>query len=149
METSQSSMHQRVLRRLAATSLLVVTVVGCGGETKPQQIPVAGKVTIDGKPATEGGVSYRDAATGMIQPAAKIRPDGSYSLTHDRREGAPPGQYRVIVFVTESPKTDPGGNAGLPRVVVNKRFTDPVTTPLSVEVKVGAPAGQYDLAVTR
>ncbi|MBA3480410.1 MAG: hypothetical protein H0T51_01215 [Pirellulales bacterium] len=149
MEASQPSILRRFPRRLAATSLLVFTAVGCGGETKPLQIPVAGKVTIDGKPATEGGVSYRDAASGMIQPAGKIQPDGTYSLTHDRREGAPPGKYRVIVFVTESPKTDPGGNAGLPRVVVNKRFTDPATTPLLVEVKEGASAGQYDLAVTR
>lgn len=129
-----------------AAALLVAAAAGCGQDSEPALIPVAGMITIDGKPATSGGVSYRDVATGMIQPGASIEADGTYKLIHDRQEGAPAGQYRVLVFVNEKPK--PGVDA-LPRVIVNKKYTSPHTTPLTVEVDEAAPAGRYDLAVTR
>lgn len=134
-----------VSRALTAV-LLTAALAGCGKGTGPTLVPVVGKVTIDGKPATNGGVSFRDVATGMIQPGASILADGTYSLVHHRRPGAPAGQYRVVVFVNEPLK--PGVDR-LPRVIVNKKYTNPNTTPLMVEVDEGAPVGRYDLAVTR
>ena len=138
-----------VMSAAMAAALLTAMAVGCGSKPQSLQIPVSGKVTIDGKPATEGGVSYRDEQTGMNQPAGKIAADGTYTLTHAHRDGAPPGRYRVVVFVTESPKSATGEIIGLPKVVVNNKFTNPATTPLTVEVTQDGPPGQYDLAVTR
>lgn len=135
-----------VTRAISPVLFTVVAVAGCGQEAGPTLIAVAGKVTIDGQPATSGGVSYRDVATGMIQPGASIEADGTYSLVHNRQQGAPAGRYRVVVFVNEKPK--PGVDA-LPGVIVNKKYTSPNSTPIEVEVVEEAPAGHYDLAVTR
>lgn len=127
---------------------VLTTLVGCGDEeTGPTLIPVSGKVTLDGRPLTTGGsVSYRDAS-GLIQPTGDIEPDGTYKLINDGREGAPAGEYQVIVFASE-PRKETRGHGGLPRLIVHRKYRSPATTPLHVEVSEEAPAGKYDLAVT-
>jgi hypothetical protein len=128
--------------------LVLLSAAGCG-DSGPELVPVVGKVTIDGQPATEGAVTYRHASTGAFEASGLIQPDGTYKLMRKDQEGAQAGQYRVVVFVRKTPKTPTGEMAGLPSIIVNKKFTDPKTTPLSVEVKKDAPAGHYDLAVSR
>ena len=149
MSTRQQHEASFSAARAAMMALLTAVSVGCESKSVPLQVPVSGKVTINGKLASEGGVSYRDVQSGMSQPAGKISADGTYALTHAHRDGAPPGQYRVVVFVTESPKSPTGEVIGLPKVIINNKFTNPATTPLVVEVKEDAPTGHYDLAVTR
>jgi hypothetical protein len=141
-----------------ATSLLVAgllaagtlaSIAGCGGDEPagPPLVPVSGVVTMNGKPLTTGGtVSYRDS-TGIIQPTGKVEADGHYELFTDKRPGAPVGDYRVLVFASESPEQT-AAHGGLPRLIVQKQFMDPTTTPLHVEVKDGNPSGAYDLKVT-
>ena len=131
-----------------ASLLLIALSVGCG-ESGPPPIVVTGKVTIDGKPATEGGVTYRDVATGLQQFAGGIAPDGTYSIRNRREEGLPPGQYHVTVLVTETPKAVSGETVALPKSISNQKFFNPKTTPFKIEVKADAPPGAYDLAVTR
>jgi hypothetical protein len=128
---------------------LTATIPGCGGDAGPELVPVAGRVSIDGKPATEGVVTYRHASGNTFEASGLIQPDGRYKLMQRDREGAQVGAYRVVVFVRKTPRTSTGEMAGLPTILVNKRFTDPKTTPLSVEVKADVPDGYYDLAVTR
>jgi hypothetical protein len=125
-----------------------LSVSGCG-DAGPELVPVVGTVRIDGQPATEGAVTYRHASTGAFEASGLIQPDGTYKLMQKDREGAQVGQYRVVVFVRKTPKTPTGEMAGLPAIIVNQKFTNPKTTPLSVEVKKDAPAGHYDLAVSR
>lgn len=133
---------------LAVSAMAVIVSAGCGGTPAPELIPVVGKVTIDGKPAKEGAVAFRDVSTGAIQPAGLITEDGSYKIYSGQQEGAPAGEYRVVVFVRKTPRTPSGEIAGLPTVIVNKRFTDANSTPLKITVQEGSPAGAYDLAVT-
>jgi hypothetical protein len=136
--------------RILLTSMFFAAVLGCGGgeEIGLRLIPVSGVVKIDGKPLTTGGsVSYRDA-TGLVQPTGKIAGDGTYELFLDRQAGAPAGQYRVIVFASE-PRPETAGHGGLPRLIIDEKYTHPDTTPLRVEVKDNAASGDYDLTVTR
>jgi hypothetical protein len=131
-----------------AGGLLLVCAAGCG-DAGPELIPVVGTVRIDGQPATEGAVTYRDESSGAFQASGLIQSDGTYKLMQKDLEGAQAGQYRVVVFVRKTPRTPTGEMAGLPAIIVNQKFTNPNTTPLRIEVKKDAPAGHYDLAVTR
>lgn len=134
----------------AIAALAAIAMAGCGKEATPELIPVVGKVTIDGKPATEGAVAFRGVGGGSgIQPAGLISEDGSYKIYSGQNEGAPAGEYLVLVFVRKTPRTPSGEITGLPAVVVNKKFTDANTTPLKLEVKAESSPGSYDLAVTR
>ena len=128
--------------------LLTVLLVGCG-ESGPAPIVVKGKVTLDGKPATEGGVTYHDVATGLQQFAGGIAPDGTYSIRNRREEGLPIGLYHVTVLVTETAKNTTSESIALPKSVSSQKFFNPKTTPFKIQVKADAPPGAYDLAVTR
>ncbi len=133
---------------VAMTMLLTAAIVGCG-ESGPTLYPVIGKVTIDGQPAKEGGVVFHDESNRMRQFVGGISPDGTYKIMHNRELGAPPGKYRVTVFVTDTPMDANGNPTNLPRTLSNQKFMDASNTPLAVEVTDAAPAGSYDLAVTR
>jgi hypothetical protein len=128
--------------------LLSISLAGCG-DSGPTPIVVKGKVTLDGKPATEGGVTYHDAATGLQQYGGGIASDGTYSIRSRKMEGLPAGLYRVTVLVTETQKNVSGDTVALPQSVSNQKFFNPTTTPFEVDVKADAPPGAYDLAVTR
>ena len=132
----------------AMAAALLTAIVGCG-KSGPTLHPVVGKVTIDGQPAKEGGVVFHDESNGLRQFVGGITPDGIYKIMHLREEGAPAGKYRVTVFVTETPMDANGNPTNLPRTLSDQKFMDARNTPLSVEVTDAAPAGSYDLAVTR
>jgi hypothetical protein len=133
---------------VVVTILLPVLSVGCG-ESGPTPVIVRGTVTLDGKPATEGGVTYHDVATGLQQFAGGIAPNGTYSIRSRKEEGLPPGLYHVTVLVTETAANTTGESIALPKSVSSQKFFNPKTTPFKIEVKAGAPPGAYDLAVTR
>lgn len=125
-------------------------MLGCGGEpTGPDLLPVAGKVTLDGKPATEGAVTLRSVNSADDQPAGLISADGTYKIYLGQQEGAPAGEYRAMVFVRQTPRDASGQITGLPKVIVNQKFTNEHSTPLRLEVKPNAAPGDYDLQVTR
>lgn len=139
--------RRRTAIHLASIAVLTAGLVGCG-DSGPPLIPVQGKVFINGKPASEGGVTFRSAENQMVQLVGAIRSDGAYVMMHNRQEGAPQGQYIVTVLVTETAKTADGKYTGLPKTISSQKFSDPATTPLKVEVKEGNAAESYDLQVT-
>lgn len=132
---------------LATIAVWTAGIVGCG-DNGPPLIPVQGKVFINGKPATEGGVTFRRVDNQMLQLAGAIQPDGTYVMLHNRQQGAPQGQYTVTVLVTETAKKADGTYTGLPKAISNQKFSNPATTPFKVEVKEGNAAEAYDLQVT-
>lgn len=122
---------------------MAVGLLGCG-ESEPASFPVEGKVTIDGKPAEEGGVIFHD---GMKRYVGAIKSDGSYSMMHNGQPGVPRGKYKATVAVTMTPKDAQGNPTDLPKTLSNARYMNPQATPLEVTVTEAPPAGAYDLAV--
>jgi len=133
---------------------LVVTswLSGCGSQEKgPELIPVSGTITVDGNPLPKAGISFRPDAskgnTAPFEPGGAADENGKYELIAAAKKGAPPGWYKVVVFPFSRP---PG--MGAPQVKskpFNKKYSNPKTTDLSIEVKAGAAAGAYDLQLTK
>lgn len=134
--------------RLAMTTAFFAVVIGCG-KSGPTLYPVVGKVTLDGKAATEGGVVFHDVNASTRQYVGGIATNGTYKMIHNREFGVPAGTYRVTVFVTQTPMDANGKPIDLPKTLSNPKFMSASSTPLTVEVTESAPAGAYDLAVTR
>ena len=140
-------MRQAVGRRRLA--LLVSPIVGCQGESWPELIVVEGGVSLHGQPLTAGSVSFRaEDAGSRFWPSGTIDSNGRYRLYVRKHEGCPPGSYRVVVFANQPVAAGAeAGNAGLPRSIIDRKYNNPETTPLRVEVRAAVPAGQYDLRI--
>jgi hypothetical protein len=153
-------MSLMVMRRRVRNSLLGLVLLalasGCSGGSK--YLPVSGKVTVDGVAATPSGEGW--SGTVMYHPDEEkgmkpegppllgtINDQGGYSITSGPRPGVPPGWYKVTVDIKKA--SNPKDPYSLPVPLIGKRFNDPKETPFSVEVKPDAPAGHYDLPVTR
>lgn len=145
-------MVSRVVGLVAAVGL-VAGLAGCGSN-QDGLVPVEGVVTLDGQPLTVGGLTFHpDPAKGnttMHQPVGELDASGRYTLTSGGKPGAPPGWYKVLVFSSEQMQDSLRGGAPTdPKWLIHRKYTDAKTTPLSVEVVADAPAGAYDLAVTK
>ncbi|HLJ92854.1 MAG TPA: hypothetical protein VKU02_06640 [Gemmataceae bacterium] len=130
----------------------IALVAGCG-DSSSNLVPVVGKVIVDGKPLTTGTgiVNYRPEKGSLNhkEPAAKIEPDGTYRLTTDGKEGAPPGRYRVLVVDVEEIDPKNGFPYGKRRSHVNYKYGDLKTTDLVIEVVPSPGPGAYDLKLKK
>jgi len=109
---------------LLATALGLTA--GCG-DGRPQRVPVAGTVTVDGKPLTAGFI--RVVPDDARPATGKIDADGRFRLTtFDERDGCVTGTHRVevIAFDTISPSTI--------RWLVPPKYRDTSTSGLTVTV---------------
>src|SRR5260370_9511868 len=82
------------LQRILADGLvgcLVLALAGCGG---PE--PVAGQVTMNGKPLAGATVVFIPEGGGP-EAGALTDAEGSFRLTGTKTEGPLPGEYRVTV----------------------------------------------------
>src|SRR5260370_40431788 len=144
---------------------LLGSVTGCPDpDAIGKTVPVTGKVTIDDRVVESGAVNYvPDEAKGNkgLGASAMIK-GGTYTLqtssrTGNLKQGALPGWYKVTIS-TMSPMAPPAGEKiggeikkdappqGMPHAVpIAGIYTTPDKTPLSVEVKEGAPDSTYDL----
>lgn len=141
------------LRSLALPLFGVIALCGCAAEGD-EFLPVAGTVTLDGKPLSVGAVSFRpDASKGngsLHIPTAEIDKQGRYELVTIGRKGAPPGWYKVLVFADANALGDPNASRPpTPKWMMHEKYTEPSTTPLSIEVVATPAAGAYDLNVTK
>ncbi|QDU98900.1 hypothetical protein Pla8534_68110 [Lignipirellula cremea] len=120
---------------------------GCLGlDSGPELVPVAGRVIVGGKPAPRGSVTlYAEDADASYTPIGSIA-DGAYAVYVNGKPGAPPGKYRVTVFVQEAPQAG-AGHGSLPRSLVETRYNQKMKTPLTLEVTREAAEGQYDLLI--
>lgn len=126
--------------------------IGCGKSVGPVA-PVSGTVTMDGKPLPDASVAFfPDASHGnktSVMSRGQSGPDGVYHLatessTGAHAEGTPPGWYKVVVDTRNMSNPDDDKH-----INVNKKFTSPDTTTLSVEVVSSPSPGKYDLVVTK
>jgi hypothetical protein len=115
----------------------VVSLTGCSGKTK-----ISGTVTFpDGTPVTKGSVVFDNGTDSYF---GTIKNDGTYITGGNKQvEGIPNGNYRVWLAQTEITENtlDANGDVTSYKVTqtVAKKFTSPITTELTFEVK---PDGQ-------
>jgi hypothetical protein len=130
---------------LVTLAIFVLTIAGCS-----KTATVTGKVTVDDKPLTKGGIRFvPDKAKGNTSPdeaIGTINETGVYELRTNNQAGVPPGWYKVCVHSTDMPdNTNPSAPL---KSYVDGKYDKPETTDVSIEVKSGAPAGAYDLKLS-
>jgi hypothetical protein len=145
-------------RRLRIYSFLALVLsigaIGCGGKEPLVLLPVSGTVKLGGAPMPMGTVEFHpDAGKGNTfkgKATAAIKSDGKYTLVTDGQEGAPAGWYKVTVSghgMPDPSKMEAGKMPTPP--VVQGRYAKADSTPFNIEVKEGAPAGSYDLSLSK
>jgi hypothetical protein len=134
--------------------LFAVLAFGCGDAVGVPTVPVAGRITVDGEPLTGGTatVEFRaDKSRGNqtpYTPVGHVNSDGTYTLVTSGKKGAPLGWYVVVVAAYERPKGDKRHNftpAKNYRLLINRKYGDPKTSGLKIEVVQEPAPGQYDL----
>jgi hypothetical protein len=151
--------RQRWLLSVVASALALWS--GACGSSTETSVPVRGTVRLDDKPVTDGLVTfYPDQAKGnqRIAPfGTGIEKDGSYQVSAENQQGIPLGWYKVVVQAPKPPRNDAlllnrKKKKALPKPpewIINAKYTEPHTTPLSVEVVKDPPTGAYDFSVTK
>ena len=101
-----------MLARRLAVALFAVCVaifLGCGADNPLGRKAIAGKVTLDGQPLTNGAIELHPLEGG-VQSGDLIN-DGSYSIP--TASGPTVGKYRVVIYDTyETPPLPPGHMPG-------------------------------------
>jgi len=149
MRSTHLWLVNRLLAFLALGALACVTT-GCG--SGPTLTPVKGIVTVGGKPATSGTVTFKpDKAKGNtagVEPIGEINSSGEYTLMTKGKPGAPLGAYKVVVAGGGEVPMDNTKVGAQPTNQFNRTYMSPETTPLEVTVVEKAAAGAYDLKLT-
>jgi hypothetical protein len=148
------------LRRPSGTSAFLVlgacgfalAAGGCGDRSGVgRTVPVVGRVTVDGQPVPAGTVSFRpDASKGnpsAHEPFGEIDAQGNYKLFTGKKEGAPPGWYRVAVMAGEP--VEVGNLSGQARWFASPKYASADTSALAVEVVEKPAPGAYDFRLTK
>jgi hypothetical protein len=139
-----------VVRRwlgIAAVGLALTGAAGCGGT---HLYPVRGTVAFkDGAPITPlvgGQVVFEPLEPGAKESArGEIQPDGTFRLgTYQNGDGAPPGQYQVLVM---PPAPSPSDEKRPKPQVMQRRYQRPNETPLKFTVTRGD--NEYPITVER
>jgi hypothetical protein len=131
---------------------------GCGrGQPQPVKLlPVAGKVTVEGRPLAEGSVVFwPDPAKGnrgQEPSTGATDAKGNYALYTAWQRGVPPGWYKALVFpmpLSSSERVPKRAPEGLEESAVAPRYMNLATTPLSLEVTESPAEEAYHLRLTR
>lgn len=143
---------RRYPEMLVGRATLMAVLVGClvidvGCSRRPSVVPVSGRVTLDGKPLAFGSV--------MIQPAAgpaarsRIGPDGTFTAsTFAPGDGAlvGPATVRVACYEQQRPGAPPPeGELALGKSIVPEKYTQFVTSGITVTIAPGMAPLQIDL----
>lgn len=128
---------------------------GCGGDPWDvgRTVPVAGRVTLEGRPLSGGMVLFQpDRGRGNAcphEPRGTIDAEGNYQLTTCGRDGAPPGWYRVAVIAEDPAAAADPTSHGPPRWLVPPRYVDAATSGLALDAVEEPAPGAYDLSIRR
>lgn len=108
-----------MVTRVLFAAVLVTVALGTAGcsDSGPKLYSVKGKVSVDGKPASDATVFFhRKGRENPNEPVpyGKCGPDGSFALTTSKEgDGAQAGEYLVTVVWPDMSKA-PDGNGGRP-----------------------------------
>jgi hypothetical protein len=129
-----------VVRALALTVLLCLS--GCRSSTP--KVEVFGKVTCEGKPVSEGRISFMNPDTGVADEAL-LQSDGNYSLATP----LPPGEYKVMVMplIVRRQVEGKGPEVGVEKAApdIPEKYRVIGTTDLKATVKEGPNELNFDM----
>lgn len=149
------------LSRLAVLALLgaCFTVGGCGGPDLnfPDLVPVDGTITQDGQPLAKVRVSFIPTGDTRGQGAMGSTDDqGHYSLATQHGEGAPVGQYKVVLSKLVmpdgsdyEPQPDEGPMDSPAREVLPPRYSNPEVSELTAAVPEGGTTVDFQVELAR
>ena len=124
-----------------AVLLAAMLALGGCGPAGLNVVPVAGSVTLDGKPVEDAAVAFVAVDGGHLAHGVTDH-QGRFALTTTNRPGAVVGEHRVVI--TKQNTFDPTihGGIGEMRVewIVPKRYSTPDTS----ELRAAVPAGGTD-----
>jgi len=113
-----------LIRGIAAAAVLFTA--GCG-DGRPQRVPIAGKVLIDGQPLEQGFIQVVPANDRSA--SSVIGPDGSFRLTtYTPDDGCVLGNHRVAIIAN----TNQGATAM--KWLAPKEYADALTSGLTLDV---------------
>ena len=130
------------MNRFSAIWLLGMAVslgVGCGSKTEFETAKAAGRVTLDGKPVTEGSVVLTPARGWPAR--GELDGEGRFTLsTYEQGDGAILGPHEIAVLAMSGP--DPSEHFERPppaptKWLVPERYGNRATSGLTYEVKPG------------
>lgn len=128
-------------------------IVGCSGEPELKLVtPVEGKIMIGDKAIEAGNIGFHPDVTKGNDTKFSNLPvgtisGGKYSISTGGKPGAPAGWYKVTVNSTVP--SDPKNEYSVPKLIVDKAYTDASTSTLLVEVKAGEVPITYDLKLPK
>ncbi len=128
----------------AGISILVLLYFGysvLGTAHHVRAHPAHGQVLFEGKPTPNANVLLEPIWTktpDFPAPRAVVKDDGSFTLgTYGKEDGAPPGEYKVLVQWFVRPNTVEVEGSGLPRNVLPTRYGRFDTSGLTVRIQEG------------
>jgi hypothetical protein len=124
-------------------SAFVAVVAGCSSGPRTGQ--VEGKVTFEGKPVTEGLVTFLNPKEGGAAEA-EIKPDGTYVV----KKGVVVGGYLVVItppmhLVDTDPGKSPPAPVEKPAPNIPPKYRQQGTTILKAEVIEGKNVFNFDM----
>ncbi len=138
---------------------------GCGGATDLELVPAGGTVTYKGAPLPNATVSFLPEKGTLAM--AVTDDQGRFTLKTGTEDGASAAKYKVTVYAVEGGsqstfEADPADPTAYtaayeqsmqqqeqnpPKLIVPKKYTDVLLTPLSYEIKKGE-ANQFPIELT-
>lgn len=146
--------ERMILRRLRVGLALAVAglAAGCGGSSGPELARVTGTVSYQGKPISQGTISFQPTDPSGTPATGIIGADGSYALqTTEPGDGARLGSYAVAIRSVEGepeipldyiPKKKPPA----PKALVPEKYSNPMSSGLTAKVESGRNTINFDLA---
>ena len=144
----RSDVSQKQTIALAVCAALLTALGPAGCNRSEDRGEVAGRVTYQGRPVSEGMLIFSDPAKGIFITAS-LAADGTFRVGTAKGFGLPSGKYRVAV-VPPSMELPVGLTKDTPRIKehrnIPQRYRKSETSGLSVEV---SPKGaRFDVDMT-
>ncbi len=138
-------LKQNPLRPLVqgVVTLLLLISLGCSGGSTVETGRVAGRITLEGQPVTEGMV-YLTAPERGIGASAPLGEDGRYAIP----DPVEVGDYVVSIGIAPGPDPRPEDGppqASAPPIDIPQKYRSERTTDLTVTVQKGSNTADFDL----
>jgi hypothetical protein len=126
---------------VAGAAVVLLMAAGCGNADRGY---LTGTVLLSGQPVGPGTLSFEPLDGDRPGGSAFFGEDGKYTLmSAGRKEGAPIGEYRVLVYGGEGFGEETPGPR--PKSKIPARYANPQTSDLKITIQPGKQTFDFDL----